>query len=96
MNKHKGKRIQVYLRENDLEKLDNLSTLSKFKTRSDTIRMLIRGTPFIDKSFKECLGELGKIGSLIKNKNLLPPQELKNLLNEIKILKDFAYGKNSN
>ena len=50
----------------------------------------------IDKSFKECLGELGKIGSLIKNKGILPPQELQNLLNEIKILRDFAYGENNN
>lgn len=105
MNKHKGTRIQVYLRETDLKKLDEFKLLSNHQTRSDAIRMLIRGTPLIDRSFRETVSQLGKIGGLIKQEILKDNKEhdktlLQEHLRKIQICvnecKEFLNGYNNN
>lgn len=95
MNKHKGTRIQVYLRADDLAHLDELKALSHHGTRADTVRMLIRGTPFVDRSFKEALAALGRIGGLIKRDQLLPAPEVQELRKVINEMRAHLYGRDN-
>lgn len=92
-NKHRGKRIQIYLQAPDLGRLDELVTLSRHQTRADAVRMLIRGAPIVDRSFGEALAALGRIGGLIKRDRLLPPESVAELRAIINDMRAHLYGR---
>lgn len=92
-NKHRGQRIQVYLQADDLARLDELVGLSHRGTRADAVRMLIRGAPFVDRTFGQAVAALGRIGGLIKRDRLLRAPELAELRRIINDMRAWMYGR---
>lgn len=66
MERHKGTQIHLWLDDADLARLDELAAMSIRGTRSDAIRMLINSRTFHDRSYRDAISLLGKIGGLMK------------------------------
>lgn len=64
--KHKGKHLSLWITDAQAEKLTAMSAASGL-SRSDVIRRLVDGLTVPEKSYARTLGELGRLGGLIKS-----------------------------
>lgn len=64
--KNKGAHLSLWITDAQAEKLNALSAASGL-TRSNVVRRLIDGQAIPEKSYARTLGELGRLGGLIKS-----------------------------
>lgn len=94
VDKHKGTRIQIWLNDKHIEKLNCLASLTR-KTRTRVIRDLLDGqdlskTP--DKSCRDAVAQLGRIGGLMKIHRIGTQKQISDLFNIVKDLRKKIYG----
>lgn len=87
MDRHRGTRIQIWLDDTDLAKLDELAAQSLRGTRADAIRSLINGRAFHDRSYKDAVARLGQIGGLMKKHKIGTAEQAKEVVETARYLR---------
>lgn len=90
--RHKGIRIQVWMPQTALVRLDAIAEFGGI-TRSDAVRRMIDSQPIPDKTCRQAVAALGRVGGLIKLHKAATPAEIGEIWDAIKDIRRAIYGR---
>lgn len=88
--RHKGVRIQVWMPTEQLARLDTVAGIGGI-TRSDAIRRMIDGQPIPDRTCKQAVAALGRVGGLIKMHKAASPAQIAEIWDAIRDIRRAVY-----
>lgn len=91
VDRHKGVAVRVWMRPEQLARLDAVAEIGGI-TRSDAIRRMIDQQPIPDRTCKQAVAALGRVGGLIKMYQAATPDQIAEIWAAIKDIRRAIYG----
>lgn len=82
-DRHKGVAVRVWMPPEQLVRLDAIAAIGGI-TRSDAIRRMIDGQPIPERTCREAIASLGRVGGLIKLYRAAKPEQITAIWDAIK------------